>query len=76
MKRVVLITGITSVLILGSTMFSACGNAENKPNELTEKTGEHAEHTHFQCPMKCENDKFYEEAGKCPVCEMDLKKME
>lgn len=30
----------------------------------------------FQCPMKCEGNKVYKEAGKCPVCEMDLKKIE
>lgn len=28
----------------------------------------------YQCPMDCEKGKTYEQAGKCPVCEMDLEK--
>ena len=27
----------------------------------------------YQCPMKCEGDKTYDKAGKCPKCNMDLK---
>lgn len=27
---------------------------------------------HYQCPMKCEGDKTYDQPGKCPVCGMDL----
>jgi transcription initiation factor IIE alpha subunit len=27
----------------------------------------------YQCPMKCEGDKTYDKAGKCPVCNMNLK---
>ena len=30
----------------------------------------------YQCPMKCEGDKVYHEAGKCPKCKMDLKKID
>lgn len=26
----------------------------------------------YACPMKCEGEKVYAEAGKCPVCGMDL----
>ncbi|TDI81244.1 MAG: copper-translocating P-type ATPase [Bacteroidetes bacterium] len=26
----------------------------------------------FNCPMQCEGDKTYDEAGSCPVCGMDL----
>ncbi|MGB3367894.1 MAG: copper-translocating P-type ATPase [Acidaminobacteraceae bacterium] len=26
----------------------------------------------YQCPMKCENDKTYDQLGKCPVCGMNL----
>ena len=43
----------------------------------------HLHHTHhnqedsqakevYQCPMKCEGDKTYDEAGRCPVCGMFL----
>ena len=34
---------------------------------------EHATATVYQCPMKCEGDKTYDKAGKCPKCGMDLK---
>ena len=30
----------------------------------------------YQCPMKCEGDKTYEEEGACPMCKMDLKQIE
>jgi protein SCO1/2 len=30
----------------------------------------------YQCPMKCEKEKTYEQAGKCPVCKMSLKGVE
>ena len=30
----------------------------------------------YGCPMLCEAEKTYAEAGKCPVCKMDLKKVE
>jgi len=27
---------------------------------------------HYQCPMKCEEEKTYHKNGKCPVCKMQL----
>ncbi len=30
----------------------------------------------YVCPMGCEGDKTYDKEGKCPVCEMDMKKVE
>ena len=30
----------------------------------------------YQCPMQCEGDKTYDEAGSCPICNMDLKQVE
>jgi acetolactate decarboxylase len=29
----------------------------------------------YQCPMKCEGEKTYDNPGKCPVCGMSLKKI-
>jgi Cu2+-exporting ATPase len=26
----------------------------------------------YQCPMKCEGEKVYDQPGKCPVCKMNL----
>ena len=30
----------------------------------------------YQCPMKCEGEKIYDKPGTCPVCKMDLEKMD
>lgn len=30
----------------------------------------------YQCPMKCEGDKTYDEEGACPKCNMDLKELD
>lgn len=30
----------------------------------------------YQCPMKCEGEKVYDQPGKCPVCKMNLVKAE
>jgi uncharacterized Fe-S radical SAM superfamily protein PflX len=28
--------------------------------------------TRYQCPMKCEGEKTYDQPGTCPVCNMKL----
>jgi uncharacterized protein with PIN domain len=38
----------------------------------TTKTKASAQAAKYQCPMKCEGDKTYARAGKCPVCNMAL----
>jgi len=53
-----------------------------KMNVLHSETNEHYHHhldngksqtgTRYQCPMKCEGEKVYEEPGTCPVCNMHL----
>ncbi|MBN8682475.1 MAG: hypothetical protein J0L99_07475 [Chitinophagales bacterium] len=50
-------------------VFSACGNNKNEHQQ-------HGAATSWQCPMKCEGEKTYAEAGACPVCKMDLKAVE
>jgi outer membrane protein assembly factor BamD (BamD/ComL family) len=30
----------------------------------------------YQCPMKCEEDKMYDEEGDCPVCGMPLERVD
>jgi Heavy metal binding domain len=30
----------------------------------------------YQCPMGCDDGKTYDKEGVCPVCNMDLKKVE
>ena len=42
------------------------GNSHSGDNE-------HQPANKYKCPMKCEGDKTYDEPGKCPVCNMNLK---
>ena len=44
-------------------------NHEHDANET-------AMHDAYQCPMDCEDGKTYEKEGTCPVCNMNLKKVE
>lgn len=59
--------------------FVACKNETSNTN--TESTGTSPAAGHelpdqkavaYYCPMKCEGDKTYAEAGTCPKCGMDL----
>jgi len=54
---------------------------KRKMNVLHSEANEHHHHAHrenaktatlYQCPMKCEGEKTYEEPGNCPVCNMHL----
>jgi hypothetical protein len=47
-------------------------NAQNNKSKKI-KGSKHAHAAKYQCPMKCEGEKSYAKAGKCPVCNMDLK---
>ncbi|OFX19783.1 MAG: hypothetical protein A2033_18430 [Bacteroidetes bacterium GWA2_31_9] len=51
-------------------------STETKKEVSTEVTTEKSEAVaNYECPMKCEGKKFTE-PGICPVCEMDLEKVE
>lgn len=49
--------------------------AQDTTKTKTQKTGKHEHTTKYQCPMKCEGDKTYDHAGKCPKCNMNLKEV-
>lgn len=51
-----------------SVTFIAC-KTENK-----EVSSDKKEDIKYQCPMKCEKEKTYDKEGKCPVCEMKLRR--
>ena len=46
----------------------------DKDLEEGHEHGDMAE-AHYQCPMKCEGDITYDKPGKCPKCNVDLKKV-
>ncbi|MDQ3017843.1 MAG: hypothetical protein M3R25_14115, partial [Bacteroidota bacterium] len=52
--------------LLGLVFLAAC-QQKKEVNVTVDETGAYA------CPMKCEGEKTYPVAGKCPVCGMDLK---
>lgn len=62
-------------IIIASLLFLSAACSGNK----TEKESATETHTvgekKYACPMQCEGDKTYAEAGKCPVCKMDLQEV-
>jgi hypothetical protein len=63
------------------TISSSCSNTSSEAgttsekNSLNDSISEEALVAEYSCPMKCEKDKTYAHEGQCPVCEMDLKKI-
>ena len=56
-------------------LFTACSGGEKKSTTETSVGTEVTDAKKFACPMKCEGDKTYAEAGTCPVCKMDLQEV-
>ncbi len=69
MKMMKILTA-TGMFFLGGMMFTACGSEGTNGQEQT------AEKEVYQCPMDCEDGKTYDHEGQCPLCEMDLKKID
>lgn len=73
MKKQILKFGAVAVIALSGIAFTSCGGGEEA---VGTEEHEHAEAAVYQCPMKCEGEKTYDEAGSCPVCGMDIKEVE
>ena len=69
MEKKLVVLGV----VLGFTHlgFVGCGR-----NSASEKTEEAVAVDSFQCPMDCEMGKFYHLKGDCPVCEMQMVKVD
>lgn len=87
MKKQFLTVAFAAMFIIGGAAVTSCGNSEDHDHDgdhHEHMDGEHmegehmdGEHAHvYQCPMKCEGDKTYDKAGKCPACGMDLEEVE
>jgi hypothetical protein len=61
---------IAAFLFTAIILMASCGS-KNSASKM-DKTAP-SENSMYQCPMKCEGDKIYDEMGICPVCKMDLK---
>ena len=62
---------------------TSCKGEKKDTTEYSESNENHAAdkadiamNEAYQCPMDCEKGKTYDKEGKCPVCKMDLKKVE
>lgn len=62
------------LFILGITFLTACSGNKTSVTETADST-QVAQTKQYACPMKCEGDKKYDQAGKCPVCKMDLEEV-
>jgi hypothetical protein len=70
MKKII----ISSVIALA--FLSSCGNNTEKPkgDSAIAPSGKTAA-VKYQCEMKCEGEKTYDAAGKCPKCQMEMKEV-
>lgn len=50
-----------------------CFTAANAQSTKTKNKTAVADTVVYKCPMKCEGEKTYSKAGKCPKCNMNLK---
>lgn len=61
-------------IIIASLLLLSVACSGNKDGKETSET--HAvSGKKYACPMQCEGEKTYAEAGKCPVCKMDLQEV-
>lgn len=61
------------LVLFAAVALSGCSK-EEAPQHDEHGTAESVPHaTEYHCPMKCEGEKTYPEAGKCPDCGMALK---
>jgi Cu2+-exporting ATPase len=75
MKKTVL--NYSLAVIFGLSILSSCSSNQSKQDIKHHKEKEHVHsedetETSFYCPMKCEGEKVYVNAGSCPKCGMDL----
>lgn len=61
-----------NVLLKKNSIMSIFKKKESSDVGSHIKESNHVE-TKYQCPMKCEGEKTYDEPGRCPVCKMYLK---
>lgn len=69
MKKNILKFAVAAVI--GTFTLVACGGGKNH-EEATETSTDEISAATYACPMKCEGEKTYTEAGSCPECGMDL----
>ena len=73
MKKVII---VLAIVFTTNFILTSCKSEkkEVKKEQVTSDKTEVADKDVYQCPMKCEKEKTYDKEGKCPVCEMKLRK--
>jgi hypothetical protein len=67
---------MNKVLLASLMLFTlACAGNGEKSEQKADAAATAAAGGEYACPMQCEGDKTYAEAGKCPVCKMDLQEV-
>lgn len=69
MKKFVKLSIFAIAITLG---LMSCAKQEPKSSEATSQGTTESTTQTYACPMKCEGDKTYASAGKCPKCGMDI----
>ena len=62
---------VSVILSMAAALFCFTAVNAQKTKAKTNKVA--ADTVAYKCPMKCEGDKTYSQAGKCPKCGMNLK---
>lgn len=76
MKKIAVVLAVAFAMSL-----TACSGKKQEQEQSSGQTPTHKKHMQqagvmYQCPMKCEEDKMYDEEGDCPVCGMPLERVD
>ena len=73
-KAGAILAGLAGTLLLVVAFWATgCGDADHSGQDHGQSPEVAPEvATAYYCPMHCEGDKTYDEAGTCPVCAMNL----
>ena len=66
---------LTYVFVVGVVVASCNSNTSGSGGSTKLIVASDTSNIKFQCPMKCQEDTAYTTFGQCPVCEMDLEKL-
>lgn len=73
MKRNLIILVSAALLFVSGVVITSCGNQEQSATHESREGEEAHEHAvAYSCPMKCEGETTYAEAGNCSKCGMAL----
>lgn len=74
MKKLIL-SSVLAIAFLASCGDGAKSNTDSVQAAAPANGNSNVAAVKYQCPMKCEGEKTYDAAGKCPMCQMDMKEV-